>query len=277
MAGSKETLKYDVVRRYFDVAGEDASAAASYMAHGQDLPANAMRYRFDRELAALSEWLNAIPKSAEVLDIGCGAGAWTSIFAARFARVVGIEGSHSMVEAARRCTQNFSNIKIIEGDARVDIPQQEFQFVFLGGLCMYLNDEDVVALLTELTGRMPDGGPIVLRESTVPNRRRTSVGSYQAVYRTVEDYHELFRQAGFSSIETRRNYGYTSMEIAIELVGARRKWLPFLPKRSALLGAMTWWALRLAAPVSFGLLPRVLARLGIAWPSLQNHFFRLTS
>ena len=77
-------------------------------------------------------------------------------------------------------------------------------------------------------------------------------------------------------MQVRRNLGYTSMEIAIELVEMRRRWLPFLPASSQWLGALTWWPLRMTAPLSFRRLPRGLDRLNIPWPGLQNHFFKLS-
>lgn len=273
----KDSIDYKAVQRYFDDAAEGASAAASYMAHDQDLPAGALRYRFKVEQQTIADWLNAVAQSASVLDVGCGSGTWTSVFASRYARVIGIEGSSAMVEAARQRTSNALNVEIQKGDVRVELPDGEFELVFLGGLCMYLNDDDVVALLTSLKRRTRSAGSIILRESTVPQMRRTSTGEYHAVYRPVAEYHELFKRAGFTKPETRRNYGYTSMEIAIELVSARRKWLPFLPRRSALLGTMTWNGLRLASPVSFWALPRALERINVTWPGLQNHFFRLTN
>ena len=141
---------------------------------------------------------------------------------------------------------------------------------------MYLNDDDVVALLTELKGRIGSSGSIILRESTVPHIRRTASGDYQAVYRTVDEYRALFARAGFTRPSTRRNYGYTSMEIAIELVSARRKFLPSLPQSSTRLGTLTWNLLRFTSPISFWALPRALDRMNIVWPGLQNHFFRLT-
>ncbi len=277
MPSAKNSIDYEGVRRYFNDAAVDASVAASYMAHGQDLPPGAMRYRFEAERKTIADWLDEVPKSATVLDAGCGAGAWTTVFADRYARVFGIDGSRSMVEAARQQTRNAPNVEITEGDVRVDLPDGEFQLAYLGGLCMYLNDDDVVSLLSDLKDRVGGTGAIVLRESTVLRNRRAATGHYQAAYRTVRDYEELFARVGFSRVETRRNYGYTSMEIAIELVGARRRWLPFLPRHSTLLGAMTWWCLRLTSPVSFWAVPRALKRLNVAWPSLQNHFFRLAT
>jgi SAM-dependent methyltransferase len=273
----KDSIDYKAVQRYFDDAADGASAAASYMAHDQDLPPSALRYRFEVEQRTIADWLDVIPKSATALDVGCGAGAWTSVFANRYARVIGIEGSTAMVEAARLCTRNAPNVSILHGDVRVDLPDGEFQLVFLGGLCMYLNDDDVVALLTDLKARTGSIGSIILRESTVPHTRRTATGDYQAVYRTIDEYRALFARAGFTRPDTRRNYGYTSMEIAIELVSARRKWLPFLPRASARLGTLTWGVLRLTSPISFWAMPRALERLNVTWPGLQNHFFRLTN
>ena len=76
-------------------------------------------------------------------------------------------------------------------------------------------------------------------------------------------------------MEVRRNYGYTSLVTAEELVDLRRKWLPFLPKNSDTLGYLTWWALRGMTPICFWTLPRLLSQLNISWPRLQNHFFKL--
>jgi O-methyltransferase involved in polyketide biosynthesis len=182
-----------------------------------------------------------------------------------------------MAAAAREATRDLSNVEILEGDVRTAIPARDYQFAFLGGLCMYINDDDVVALLQSLKKRLGSGCSVVLRESTVPGMRDARSGRYQVVYRNVADYRNLFKRAGFASTEVRRNYGYTSMEIAIELVASRRKWVSILPKQSPALGALTWWSLRLTSPLSLWALPRLLSRAGIAWPSLQNHFFRLTT
>jgi SAM-dependent methyltransferase len=268
-------IDYERVRQYFNSAGQGAPSAASYMAHDQDLPLAAVNYRFQAELQTIDDWLDLVPPGSSVLDIGCGAGAWTALFGDRYARVVGIERSASMVEAAKLRTAAMSHVEILECDVRVGLPESHFEFAFLGGLCMYLNDDDVVALLERIKERVQPDGLLLLRESTVPGQRRMASGEYQAVYRTVADYRALFELAGIRRVEVRRNLGYTSMEIAVELVELRRRWLGFLPSNSPLLSALTWWPLRVVAPLSFQLLPRVLERFSIPWPGLQNHFFKL--
>jgi hypothetical protein len=102
-----------------------------------------------------------------------------------------------------------------------------------------------------------------------------SQGEYQAVYRNVNLYRQLFGDAGSFHVEVRRNYGYTNLVTAEEFVDLRRRWLPFFPTDSATLGSLTWWALRGITPISFWVLPRLLSQLSITWPRLQNHFFRL--
>lgn len=263
------------VRRYFDGAGGGTAAAVSMMAHEHNLPDRAARYRRHQELRTISDWLNAVCESARVLDVGCGAGVWAEIFSKRYQTVIGVEQSAMMLKASRERAALLPNVTILEGDIRNDLPDGSFDMIFLGGLCMYLNDVDVVALLSSLKSRLVENGAIILRESTVRQGVSLARGEYQAVYRSVSQYHELFEGAGPFRVEVRRNYGYTSMVTAEELVDLRRRWLPFLPKDSTRLGSWTWWALRGTAPISFWALPRMLSQLNISWPRLENHFFNL--
>jgi SAM-dependent methyltransferase len=274
---SGRRIDYAVVRHYFQAAGSDSAATASYMVHEQNLPENSIHYRLRKEVATVTDWFDAVLQTGRVLDLGCGAGTWTKIFANRYDSVIGFEQSSSMAAAARTLLAPFPGAKIVEGDVRKDLPTGPFDLIFLGGLCMYLNDDDVVKLLRSLKDRLAPGASIVLRETTVPKGKLTPGGEYQAVYRNVTLYQDLFREAGFPTAGRRRNYAYTNMEVAVELVEARRKHIRFLPDQSNFLGALTWYSLRALAPLSFWLLPRALSRLKINWPRLQNHFFRLSA
>ena len=264
-----------VVERYFDGAGGTTAAAMSMMAHGHNLPSRAVVYRLSKELRAIGPWLDNVSETGRVLDVGCGAGAGVDIFARRYKSVIGVERSSLMVEAATKRVAHLSTAQILQGDGRQNLPEGPFELIFLGGLCMYLGDSDVVALLRSLKSRLSESGTIILRESTVREGMLLAKGEYQAVYRSVDLYQKLFEEAGIPCVEVRRNSGYTSMLIAEEMVDLRRKWLQFLPKDSRLLGSLTWTVLRAASPLTFWALPQVLSQLKVPWPTLQNHFFKL--
>ena len=271
----EDQIDDDAVKRYFDGAGGTVPAAMSMMLHEHNLPSTAVGYRLRRELRTVKPWLDTVSRSGRVLDVGCGAGAWVEIFANRYRSVTGVERSSSMVEAAKKRVAHLCNAQILHGDGRQDLPAGPFEMIFLGGLCMYLGDTDVVALLRSLKSRLSDGGTIILRESTVREGVLLAKGEYQAVYRSVDLYQKLIEDAGIPYAEVRRNSGYTSMLIAEGLVDFRRKWLPFLPKDSLVLGNLTWWLLRASSPIGFWAVPQILFQLNVPWPRLQNHFFKL--
>ncbi len=272
---SKGTIEAEAVRRYFNRPSHGSATTVSMMAHEHNLPIDAARYRLRQEAQTISDWLDAVPVTGRVLDLGCGAGGWLAVFANRYGSVVGMEQSSLMVKAARERMHALANIKIIEEDVRANLPDGPFDLIFIGGLCMYMNDGDTTTLLRSLPSRLTRDGAIILRESTVSKGQSIAQGEYQAVYRSPGVYRTLFLEAGFTTSEMRRNYGYNAMVTGEAIVDLRRRWMPFLPAESPFLGTLTWWGLRSTAPVSLWLLPRVFSLLGITWPQLQNHFFRL--
>lgn len=271
----EDQIEDRAVESYFEGASGTDAAAVSMMAHEHDMPSSAVAHRLTRELRTIHDWLDQVDGSGQVLDVGCGAGAWVEVFARRYGQVIGIERSPRMVEAARKRVADLSNAQIAQGDGRGELPEGTFDLIFLGGLCMYLNDGDVLELLKSLKSRLRAGGIIVLRESTVRSGRLLAKGEYQAVYRSVNIYGRLIADAGMCAPEVRLNPGYADLVLAEEIVDFRRRWLPFLPKRSSFLGSLTWWVLRGTSPISFWIFPRLLTRLNIPWPTLQNHFFKL--
>lgn len=263
------------VKRYFDSAKDGTADTVSMMTHDYKFPASAAKYRLSKEVKTIQDWLDMVSGTGQILDVGCGAGAWAEIFGKNYKSVIGVEQSSLMLNAARKRVADMPNVQILEGDGRYNLPESSFDLIFLGGLCMYLNDTDVRTLLHSLKSRLNKGGMIILRESTVQHGVYLSQGEYQAIYRSVNLYQRLFDDAGSFHVDVRKNYGYTNLVTAEEFVNLRRKWLPFLPKTSTMLDSLTWWTLRATTPFSFWMLPRILSKFDIAWPRLQNHFFRL--
>ena len=270
-----DPLDYDAVRRYWDNAAGSA-AAASYMAHEQGLPERSVRHRFARERAVVDPWLSGLTGASTMLDVGCGSGAWTMLFAQRCQHVVGIDVSPNMLAAARAELVDVGNVELIVGNA-LEVPLEgHFDAAFVGGVLMYLNREDAVRLLTRLRGLVP-AGVIVLRESTLRSGIETKSGEYNVVYRSPDEYAAIAAEAGLKVVRVERNRGYADMEIAVELVNLVRR-IPYAARRDPqFVGHPLWRALQLSAFISLNLLPRAIEAVGIDWPHLTNHFMLLES
>jgi ubiquinone/menaquinone biosynthesis C-methylase UbiE len=268
-----DQLDYSAVRRYWDAAASDA-AAASYMAHEQGLPQSCVRHRFSSERAIVDPWFEGLTSTSSLLDVGCGAGAWTTLFARRCRRVVGIDVSSEMLAAARAQLKDLGNVELIEGDA-LEVPLEgPFDGAFVGGVLMYMNRDDAVRLLARLRVLVP-AGPIVLRESTVRSGVEVKNADYQVVYRSPSEYAAIAEDAGLRVKAVERNRGYADMEVAVEIVNLLRR-IPAVGRRQpALVGRPLWHALRLTAPISLRLVPLAIEAAGINWPHLTNHFMSL--
>jgi SAM-dependent methyltransferase len=268
-----ERLNYDAVRQYWDRTAGTA-AAASYMAHEQGLPQNCVDDRFALEREVVDRWFANLDGGSAVLDLGCGSGAWTSLFAQRYQRVVGIEQSAKMVAAARERLQGMENVELIEGDCLTATINGKFHGAFFGGMLMYLNRDDAVKLLTRVAKLVPDGR-IILRESAGRRGIEMKTGDYHVAYRSPDEYAAIAAEAGLRVRAVERNRGYARMEIAVEIVNLLRR-LPVLKQfNPAVVGAPVWRALRLTSPVSLEFLPRAIQATGIDWPHLTNNFFLL--
>jgi len=150
-------------------------------------------------------------------------------------------------------------------------PEGPCDLAFLGGMLMYLNEEDVIALLRKIVTTLEPGGMILCRESTVRGETLALQGDYQVVYRSVSDYERIFGQCGLRIRNVERNEPYVLMQIGCELV---KKWKAAVPERFQALrgvGHLIYFMLRLTNPW----VTRVPTVLGIAFPKLENHFFVL--
>lgn len=262
-------LDYEAVSRYWNTA--DPSILGPYMMDGFGFPASAGRFRFHAECRIVDRLIHGANPGGCVLDLGSGIGFWTEYFAQRFSRVVSVEASRPLYDAlAARCAPH-SNVKTVHGDVLLFEPEEQYDVIFLGGLLMYLNEEDVVSLFGKMLPSLPPGGIVVCRETTVRHGITTRQGNYQAVYRSVADYERIFAACELSVLRERTNAPYVLLQMGCEFV---KKWKTVMPLRFQCLpviGRLVYWCLRLGYPW----ITRVPTVLGLDYPELTNHFFAL--
>ncbi len=241
------------------------------MMDGFGFPAGAGRFRFRSESRIVSRLIRKLDRGGTALDLGCGVGYWAEYFARHFDKVVAVEASLPLYEATRQRCAPYPHVAAIHGDVLAFEPEDCYELAFLGGMLMYLNESDVISLLQKLVPLLDSGGIILCRETTVRSGTVTRQGEYQAVYRSVSTYREIFQQCGLSVAHVETNVPYVLMQMGCEFI---KKWKAIVPRRLqfvAVVGHLTYWALRLGNPW----ITRVPAVLGRAFPELTNHFFVL--
>lgn len=124
--------------------------------------------------AAIAAVLDGIAPPVRAVDVGCGTGIATRLLAARGARVVGIDPSHAMLEAARaEAAPEAGRVEYRLGRAEATgLPAATFD---LATACQAFHWFDAPAALRELRRLLVRGGRLALvwnvRERTDPFSR----------------------------------------------------------------------------------------------------------
>lgn len=139
-----------------------------------------------------------------VLDYGCGVGRWTLWFARRVHRVVGVDLSPGMVEAARQAADR-AGIRNAEHHAveRMPLPFEDDTFDLVNAVWVlrYITDDDELARTVQEICRVTrPGGHVTFIEMLA--RREPEFKEHEgefsgaAVYRRGGDYRSLFEGCG---------------------------------------------------------------------------------
>ena len=136
-------------------------------------------FRFRAESKIVRRLARSVKEHGTVLDLGSGIGFWVEDFATRFSRVIAVESSETLYQALKKRCSPYPNVQTVLGDVMSFEPEGACDLAFLGGMLMYLNEEDVTALLRKLVASLEPGGMILCRESTVRGETLALQGDYQ--------------------------------------------------------------------------------------------------
>ncbi len=104
-------------------------------------------------------------KVRAILDVGCGTGNHSLIFAERGYRVMGVDRSEAMLkEARRKCSGEQLNIRFEKMDMRrVSIKGRKFDaaLILFGGFTYLLKDSDVESCFLSIRKHLNSGGLII--------------------------------------------------------------------------------------------------------------------
>ncbi len=124
--------------------------------------------------------LALVPDDWTVADLGCGTGSLTRALSPRVRRVVGVDNSPAMLEAARSGTRGLDNVQIKPGGL-TDLPLDDGSCD--ATLCVlvlaYLDDADVDRALAEMARVLRPGGRSVVLDLLIHDREDFRRGTGQ--------------------------------------------------------------------------------------------------
>jgi trans-aconitate methyltransferase len=135
-------------------------------------------FEYGRELLDL-----LAPKPGErILDVGCGTGQLTYLIADSGARVVGLDKSPQMIEAAR---ENYPHLEFVVADASDFRFAESFDAVFSNAALHWVTQAEAAAQC--IAGRLKEGGRLVAEFGGKDNGGRIT----RAIQQTVKERFQI--------------------------------------------------------------------------------------
>jgi 2-polyprenyl-3-methyl-5-hydroxy-6-metoxy-1,4-benzoquinol methylase len=165
---------------------------------------------FSEEASKLEEecLLKFIPedKKLSVLDLGCGNGRWANVLKDRLVNYVGVDFSNTFIDQANE-RFNDTNISFHCMSAQEYIQDEKFDIIFIVGLMTYLNDVEIVRMVSNLNKMLETGGKLIVRNVTLGEKETRKVYNrklnflekllgrkyYQLIRRTPEEEIQFFK------------------------------------------------------------------------------------
>lgn len=149
----------------------------------------------------------------KILEIGCGIGRFVEALQDKCESYLGIDYTEDFIEMAKK-TYDYDNCKFqVMSATDIDVDdlliEPPFDVIIFSGVLMYINDEDIKRVFNELNSIGSDDKklfimePIACIESRLTLKDFYSEGldaDYNAIYRTEDEYRELFKSLNCNKI-----------------------------------------------------------------------------
>ncbi|WP_353661505.1 class I SAM-dependent methyltransferase [Hydrogenimonas sp. SS33] len=172
-----------------------------------------MRFALEkRELERIIEKNSSPGSRRRALDVGCGNGRFTRVLATHFEEAVGIDISKTIIE--KNLSQDFPPNCRFRHEDLIESAESEngrYDFVYVGGVLMYVDDAQIGEYLQRLRHILREGGVLVLRESVMS---RAAEYSGDAEYPVFYRHKAYYREAvSLKYLGSRQNYAYRVGEL----------------------------------------------------------------
>jgi 2-polyprenyl-3-methyl-5-hydroxy-6-metoxy-1,4-benzoquinol methylase len=164
-------------------------------------------------------WARTLPRSAAVIDLGCGSGIpITEVLVAEGLNVYGIDAAPSFVRAFRR---NLPNTPVIcEAVKESTFFGRTFDGVVAVGLIFLLSREEQERLIKRIASILTPGGRLLFTSPEEPLVWNDAMTGLESRSLGAEEYRRLLRASGLSATgeykDEGRNYYFDALKPAID-------------------------------------------------------------
>lgn len=199
--GEKENIDKENVKEFFDKRANKEVDSLMTITSFQE------KENLDKRQLEESEILlnNIDFTNKKVLEIGCGLGRWAEFFHDKCDTYLGIDYAENLIELANE-NYKYDNchFQVMSAlDINIDnlIIKPPFDVIFIAGVLIYLNDEDIPKLIDEINNITGEDKIIYIRETiSVMDTRLTLKDfysedlevDYNAIYRTQKELLDYF-------------------------------------------------------------------------------------
>lgn len=210
--GKKEDINKDNIKKFFDKRADKEVDSLMTITSFQEK--ENLDKRQEEESKIIFENIDLTGK--KIIEIGCGLGRWAEVFHDKCESYLGVDYAENLIKLANEY-YNYNNceFQVMSAlDINVDelLIKPPFDIIFIAGVLIYLNDEDIPQLIKEINEIASKDKAIYIRETiSVMDTRLTLKdfysenldADYNAIYRTENELLEFFKE--FENINTIRS------------------------------------------------------------------------
>lgn len=164
-------------------------------------------YRHREEVRHLTR-LVAFNKQTSVLELGSGNGRWIESIAPRVKYYEAVDFSDQMIAtaSARIRSLRLDNVQLFQAKIQDHVPTRTFDVIYFGGVSQYLQDGELLQLVSRLRNYLSVTGVLVERSTLHRYDRKIKMDGYACIYRTADELAEIFGNAEYTKSYHRESY-----------------------------------------------------------------------
>ncbi|MFH1591795.1 MAG: class I SAM-dependent methyltransferase [Candidatus Woesearchaeota archaeon] len=162
---------------------------------------------FEKKLNSLLDYF----KNKKVLEVGCGKGKWSLLFARNQAEVLATDINPNMVKFCKKQAkkENLAGLKVAVLDITRERPKEKYDVIFTSTVLQHICEEDMFeCAIRNMVLSLKSRGKIILIETAAPrpiSRLLQKIadktkGIQDCSYRSLSSYKKIFRKYGLKFV-----------------------------------------------------------------------------